>query len=107
MKALIYSDMSELTPVEIEKIATLARLGLTDEEKSRYATELSVVFEYMQLLNEVDTEGVPETCQVTGLEDVVRDDVVVEADAETKARLIAQFPDRIGNLLKVPGVFEN
>jgi aspartyl-tRNA(Asn)/glutamyl-tRNA(Gln) amidotransferase subunit C len=98
--------MSELNAKEIEKIATLARLDLSEEEKARYATELSVVFDYMQLLDEVDTDGVPETCQVTGLEDVVREDVVQEVDEDTKSDLLAQFPNRVGNMLQVPGVFE-
>lgn len=98
--------MSELSPSEIEGVARLARLDLTDHEKEMYATQLSVIFEYMEVLNEVDTSGVPETCQVTGRQDVVRDDVVVTTDEETRKKLIAQFPKKVGNLLKVPGVFE-
>ena len=98
--------MPTLTVKEIEQIAVLARLGLTDVEKERYAAELSVVFEYIDMLREVDTDDVVETCQVTGLEDVVRDDAVVPCDKATQAKLIAAFPERVGNLLKVKAVFE-
>jgi len=97
----------KLTSEEIEKIATLARLELTESEKNMYAEQLSVVFDYIEILNEVNTEGVEETCQVTGLEDVVREDIAQECDEETKQKLIKQFPDKVGNLLKVKAVFDN
>ncbi|OIO20190.1 MAG: Asp-tRNA(Asn)/Glu-tRNA(Gln) amidotransferase GatCAB subunit C [Candidatus Magasanikbacteria bacterium CG_4_9_14_0_2_um_filter_41_10] len=90
---------------DIEHIADLARLHLTDEEKERYADQLSAVFDYIGMLNEVDTTGVAETCQVTGLEDVVREDVAVESDEETRKKIIGQFPNKIGKLLKVKAVF--
>ena len=92
---------------DIELIADLARLHLTDEEKERYADQLSAVFDYISMLNEVDTTGVAETCQVTELEDVVREDVVAQSDEETRKKIIAQFPDKVGNLLKVKAVFDN
>lgn len=95
----------QLTREEIEQIATLARLELSEEEKSRYATQLSAVLEYIGMLNEVETDGVEETCQVTGLEDVVRVDEVKECGEERRRKLIETFPERKGNLLKVKAVF--
>jgi len=90
---------------DIEHIADLARLHLTDDEKDRYAGQLSAVFDYIEMLNEVDTTGIEETCQVTGLMDVVREDVVEECDEETRKKIIGQFPNKMGNLLKVKAVF--
>ena len=98
--------MPKLTPEEIDNIARLARLELTDGEKEKYAGELSVIFDYVKTLAEVNTEGVEETCQVTGLADVTRADAVIACDKETRDKLIAQFPDRAGDLLKVKKVFE-
>lgn len=95
-----------LTSEQIEQIAQLARLELSEEEKKMYAKQLSVVFDYIKILEEVDTEGVNETCQVTGLEDVVREDGVSECDEETRKKLIEQFPEREGDLLKVKKVFD-
>ena len=92
---------------EIDKIANLARIELNDEEKKMYASQLSVVFDYVKILEEVDTEGVVETWQVTGLEDVFREDIVEECDEETRKKLIEQFPERVGDLLKVRQVFDN
>lgn len=96
-----------LSSEEINKIAHLARLELSDKEKKMYAAQLSVVFDYVKMLGEVDTEGVAETCQVTGLEDVFRADKVKECAEETRQKLIAQFPAHIDDLLKVKQVFED
>lgn len=92
---------------DIEDLATLARLDLTEEEKKRYAGQLSVIFDYIEMLREVDTENIPETCQVTGLLDVTREDVPIATDEETRKKLIACFPARQGQLLKVKAVFKN
>ncbi|MBU2542816.1 Asp-tRNA(Asn)/Glu-tRNA(Gln) amidotransferase subunit GatC [Patescibacteria group bacterium] len=96
----------QLTPQQVEDIAKLARLELTSKEKKMYAEQLSVVLDYVEMLNEVDTEGVEETCQVTGLEDVVREDEIHECNEETKKKIIEQFPEKVGNLLKVRAVFD-
>lgn len=92
---------------QIEQIATLARLELTEKEKTMYAEQLSVVLDYIEMLDEVNTTGVEETCQVTGLQDVVREDVVIEASEETKKKLINAFPEKVGKLLKVKAVFNS
>lgn len=94
-----------LTVTDIEKIAGLARLALTEEEKTQYARELSVVLDYFAQLNEVDTSDVPETCQVTGLEDVTRADEAWQATPELRAGLLSQFPKKVGALLEVQAVF--
>lgn len=44
----------------------------------KFSTQLSAIFEYVDLLNEVDTEGVEPTSQVTGLENVTREDEVIQ-----------------------------
>ena len=95
----------KLTPQEVEDIATLARLELSVKEKKMYAEQFSVVLDYVEILNEVDTDGVEETCQVTGLEDVVRKDKIIECDEETKKKIIDQFPEKMGKLLKVKAIF--
>lgn len=92
---------------QLEQIATLARLSLTEEEKVRYAGQLSQVLNYFDMLNEVDTSMVEETCQVTGLSDIVRQDEVVSSSEEKRKELIAQFPDKLGDLLRVKAVFKD
>jgi len=96
----------KLTTNQIEQIATLARLELNEKEKAMYAEQLSVVLDYIEMLNEVNTDGVMETNQVTGLEDVYREDVAVDSDETTKNKLIDTFPKKMGRLLKVKAVFD-
>jgi len=96
-----------LTPQQVEEIAKLARLELSEVEKMMYAEQLSVVLEYIEMLDEVDTKGVEETCQVTGLEDVMREDKVEGRDPKVVKKLIEAFPDKKGNLLKVKAVFDH
>lgn len=96
-----------LTKEDIRGIAKLARLSLTPEEEIRYAEELSVVLSYIDTLNEVETEGVEPTTQVTGLEDVTRSDVVKNTDDEIRKKIIALFPHTEKNMLSVPRVFED
>lgn len=88
----------------IEHVASLSRLELTKEEKKRYAEQLSAVLEYMKMLDEVDTTDVPETSQVTGLEDIVRDDQTTVSLAGV-GDLKKSFSDTKGSELSVHAVF--
>ena len=72
---LAISDMT-LTSDEVRHIAQLARLKLSDAEVEKFGTQLTDILQWIDMLNEVDTDGVEETSQVTGLENVVREDEV-------------------------------
>jgi aspartyl-tRNA(Asn)/glutamyl-tRNA(Gln) amidotransferase subunit C len=65
-----------LTLQDVEKIATLARLELTAEEKVLYQGQLSAVLDYAARLNELDIANVPPTSSAVALVNVWRDDVV-------------------------------
>ena len=73
-----FSLMAKISKETVSHVAKLARLGLTDKEAEKFSGQLSDVFEYMEVLEEVDTEGVEETSQVTGLENVSEKDEVVK-----------------------------
>ncbi len=90
---------------EVRKIASLARIKMTAAEEKRYAETISAALDYMKILNEVNTDGVEPTCQVTGLEDVVRDDV--SCNSIIKKELIKQMPSIKYNELIVPAVFND
>lgn len=95
-----------LTKKEIEHIARLSRLELSEEEKERFAAQLSSVLEYVGKLQEVDTSGVSYEYQVEGLENIMASDDVRVSDDDTRTRLLNAMPDRAGDLLKVKGVFQ-
>lgn len=61
---------------QVLHIAKLARLHLKEGEAEKFAKQLSSILGYTELLNEVDTEGVEGTSQVTGLKNVSRKDEV-------------------------------
>ncbi len=69
--------MSNIGVTEVERVAKLARIGLSPEEASRLSVELGQIVGFVEQLAGVDVEGVAPTDQVTGLVDVWREDVVV------------------------------
>lgn len=94
-----------LTKQDVEHIASLARLELTEEEKEKFTKELSSILDYFEQLKEVDTEKVEPTYQVTGLENVMRKDKVEGCEEEVRNDSLDQFPEKVKDFLKVKGVF--
>ncbi len=68
--------MSKLGVSEVERVAKLARIGLSADEAAAMAVELGQIVEFVEQLQKVDVEGVEPTDQVTGLVDVWREDEV-------------------------------
>ena len=65
---------------EVEHVAKLARLKLSEAEVEMYSQELGSILSFVQTLNELDTKEVEETAQLSGLVDVFRDDKVLNWD---------------------------
>ncbi len=61
---------------EVDHVAALARLGLTDEERDRLRAQLSTILGHISALNELDTGAIPPTAQVVALTNVMREDEV-------------------------------
>lgn len=98
--------MMTLTRDEVLHLAQLCRITLQPEEGDRFAQQLSSVLEYVGKLQEVDVDVATEAvANITGLENVMRDDAVRACTAEERERMLAQFPMREGDLLKTRGVF--
>ncbi len=95
----------KLTIKEVEHIAALARLRLTDEEKEKYSEQLSAILDYMEKLQTVDTAEVEQTSQVTGLINVMREDEIIESGISEE--LLACAPEHGLGFVKIPKVFEN
>jgi len=95
----------KLSKQEVEHIATLARLNLTEEEKEKYSEQLSGILSYFDKLREVDTSAVEPTSQVTGLTNIMREDEIEEFDAA--AEIVAAAPENGSGFIKVPRILEN
>ena len=61
--------------MDIEHVAKLARLKLTDAEKKRFSNQMGTIIKYIEKLNELDTKNVEPTANVLGLENVFRNDI--------------------------------
>ena len=84
--------MPKLTGDEVRHIAKLARLELTDDEVSRFTTELTSILSYIDQLREVDTKDVAPTAQVTGTTNVLRDDVILDPQLANPDALLGTSP---------------
>ncbi len=73
--------MSTLTKAQVEHIAKLARLTLSPAEAEKMTKELSSILQYVEQLNEVNTDSVTPTAQVTGLTNTLREDDVKPSDS--------------------------
>lgn len=91
-----------LTKKQVEHVALLARLELTEEEKEQYTTQLSAILDHIDALNKVDTENVPPTAHVLPLKNVFREDGVCEHLVNEKA--LANAPAKEGPCFRVPRI---
>lgn len=91
----------KLEKKDIEHIANLARLELSEEELEKYGGQLSDVLNYIDLLQEVDVKGVEPTAQVTGMENIYREDVVKEWSDEERLNALNEAPELEDKQVKV------
>ena len=87
---------------DVEKIADLARLYITEEEKEKYTRQLNVILEYMEQLNKVDTSKVEPLSHPFELKNVFREDEVQPSLPVDEA--LKNAPEKSGNYFKVPKV---
>ncbi len=95
--------MTTLTDDDIRSLAVLSAISVTDEEVENLRGDLSNILDYVKQLDELDTDGVAPTYQVTGLANVSREDEIVDAGV-TREQLIALAPEEKEHQIKVPKV---
>jgi aspartyl-tRNA(Asn)/glutamyl-tRNA(Gln) amidotransferase subunit C len=96
--------MPKLSLQEVEHIAHLARLGLTDAEKETYCEQLSTILEYAERLNQLDTRGTDPTTSALPLHNVLRADEVVIGLSTGDA--LSNAPDAEADQFRVRAVLE-
>jgi aspartyl-tRNA(Asn)/glutamyl-tRNA(Gln) amidotransferase subunit C len=90
--------------IDIDHVARLARLELTDEEKATLKTQLGVILEHAARVSEVATADVPPTASAIRRPNVFRDDVP-EPSLPLEA-VLRNAPDREGDRFRVPKIVE-
>jgi aspartyl-tRNA(Asn)/glutamyl-tRNA(Gln) amidotransferase subunit C len=93
-----------LTLKEVEHIAELARLDLSETEKEQYREQLSAILDYAASLQDLDTAGIPPTASVLPERSVLRNDEV-GACLDTE-ELMKNAPRKSGGQFQVPAVME-
>jgi aspartyl-tRNA(Asn)/glutamyl-tRNA(Gln) amidotransferase subunit C len=88
--------MADLSRDDVFKLARLARLELTDEEVEKYRLELSSILQYVEQIQNTDVTGLEPTSQVTGLTNVMREDVIADygLTPDDLLRIAPQTKDR-------------
>ena len=71
--------------IDVSHVSKLANLPLTEAEKKKFEKQLSETLDYVKQLKEVDTKGIEPTSQVTGLENVTREDEVKPSLSQEQA----------------------
>jgi aspartyl-tRNA(Asn)/glutamyl-tRNA(Gln) amidotransferase subunit C len=90
---------------DVEQVARLARLALTEAELERMRGELAAILEYIEKLKAVDVDGVEPTSHAVPLVNVMREDVV-DASVDREA-MMSNAPDRSGEHFRVPRIIED
>jgi aspartyl-tRNA(Asn)/glutamyl-tRNA(Gln) amidotransferase subunit C len=88
----------------VRRIAKLARIAVPDEKLAPMADALNGIFNWVEMLNEVDVEGVPAMTSVVAQKLKWREDKVTEGDAA--AALMGNAPEHEGTFFVVPKVVE-
>ena len=100
----IIGRMATLSRPEVEHVAYLARLGLTDEELDRLEGELNHILDQYAILTELPTDNIPPTAQTIELENILRDDVA--RPSLPVEDVLANAPARQGDFIVVPAILD-
>jgi aspartyl-tRNA(Asn)/glutamyl-tRNA(Gln) amidotransferase subunit C len=94
----------EISVADVEHVARLARLELSEGEKKLFAGQMGTVLGYVEKLKELDTEGILPTSHAVPMENSFREDAVRPSIGIEKA--LANAPERAGSFYRVPKVIE-
>lgn len=96
--------MATLSRWDVEHVAHLARLGLTDAELTRLEVELNHILDQYEVLAALPTDDIPPTAQTIELENILREDVV-KPSLPVEA-VLANAPARDGDFIVVPAILD-
>ncbi|MDD2367464.1 MAG: Asp-tRNA(Asn)/Glu-tRNA(Gln) amidotransferase subunit GatC [Desulfuromonadaceae bacterium] len=94
----------KISVANVEHIARLARLELSQSEKELFAGQMDAILGYVDKLKELNTDNIIPTSHAVPMENAFRDDIVHPSIGLEKA--LANAPDRAGSFFAVPKVIE-
>ncbi len=90
--------------IDVEHIAHLARLSLSEADREKFGEQLSGILAYVEKLKELDTAGVEPTSHVLEISNVMREDVV--RPSLSKADALINAPEKTDDFYRVPKIIE-
>jgi len=94
-----------LDELQINHLARLARLELTEDEKKKYSEQISQILDYFEQLKGIDTAGIAPLTHVSEQNNVFREDEVKQIFSED--RVLAEAPEIVRRQVKVKLVLDN
>lgn len=91
---------------QIKHIAKLARLDLSKKEIETYQGQLDDILEYINLLNEVDVSDIEPTAQVTGLDNILREDKSEDWEEKEREAALKEAPENEERFIRVKRVLD-
>lgn len=91
-----------ITIKDVEHVAKLARLELSEDEKIKFSKQLGDILKYVEQMNEVDTTDIEPMSHAIPVVNVMREDNVVSE--QTKEELMANAPSKEGGFFRVPKI---
>lgn len=98
-------QIGKAVKVDINHLAKLASLPLTNEEKKKFEKQLGETLEYVKRLEEINTKNVEPTSQVTGLENVVREDEA--SPSLSQEEVLVNAKSKHNGFFKVKAILDN
>ena len=96
---------TKIDEAQVRRVAQLSRLELSDDEVSQFSTQLSAIVEYIEKLNELDTDGVEPLAHCLPVHNVLREDVLRPSLSNDAA--LANAPEREDEYFKVPKILDD
>lgn len=94
----------KISPKEVEYVAHLARLEITDSEKEKFTAQLNDILLYIDKLNELETKGVEPMSHAIAVTNAFREDKIKESIGTDNS--LANAPDARGEFFRVPKVID-
>lgn len=91
-----------ITVKDVEHVAKLARLSLSDDEKALYTEQLGRILDYVSQLEAVDTDGIEPMSHPVSSQNVMREDIVVNSPGHDE--MLKTAPDKEGPFFRVPKI---
>lgn len=95
----------KIDEAQVRKVAKLSRLELSESEVGEFTGQLSAILDYVEKMNELDTENVEPLAHCLPISNILREDVAKESLGSDKA--LANAPQRDGNFFKVPKILDD